>query len=456
MASRLSESPERSVLLVEAGPDNDEADTPPGVAGADLYAALATPGRIWPQLVATRTNRQQPLLYARGRGVGGSSAVNALGAIRGIPDDYDRWADLGCDGWAWADVEAVFETADTMIPNCPLPAAEWGPVGRALHGAATGLGRPFLPDHHVPAEGASPFRLTLRNGRRVSTNDAYLEHARSRSNLTVRGDTPVDRVVVDGGRTRGVVVDGEQLDANAVVLCAGAIHSPAILLRSGLDRPGVGANLMDHPRANAVLALREPGPAGRPACTVIVRYSSGLGGELDMQLLAFDHLGSEPDRLALGMLSVCLMEPRSRGSVRLTSRDPTVDPEVNFDLLSDELDMARMVAGLRYLHEIVGHSAVSAVSDFVGLDDVGTTFAVLEDESELRDWLVASVEDYVHACGTCRMGRPDDPMAVVDPSCRYIGIDGLWVVDASVMPVIPRANTNLTTVMIAEKAAAAI
>jgi choline dehydrogenase-like flavoprotein len=150
------------------------------------------------------------------------------------------------------------------------------------------------------------------------------------------------------------------------------------------------------------------------------------------------------------------MEPRSRGSVRLTSPDPNVDPEVAFDLLSDELDMARMVAGVRYLGEIIGHSAVSAVSEFVALDDAGTTFAGLQDESALREWLVASVQDYVHACGTCRMGRPDDPMAVVDPSCRYIGIDGLWVVDASVMPVIPRANTNLTTVMIAEKAAAGI
>ncbi len=158
----------------------------------------------------------------------------------------------------------------------------------------------------------------------------------------------------------------------------------------------------------------------------------------------------------MGMLAVCLMEPRSRGTVRLASPDPAVDPEVEFDFLSDELDMARMVEGVRYLGEIVCQPAVSSVSDFLALDEAGTTFAILEEEAALRDWLVASVQDYVHACGTCRMGRPDDPMAVVDPLCRYIGVDGLWVVDASVMPDIPRANTHLTTVMIAEKTAATI
>ena len=426
------------------------------MAGADLYAALATPGRIWPALMATRTNSQPPALYARGRGAGGSSSVNALGAVRGIPDDYDRWAELGCEGWAWDDVAGAFETVDAMVSNGPLPAGEWGPVGRALHGAAMAVGHPFVADHHVPAAGVSPFRLTLADGRRVSTNDAYLEPARGRPNLAIRGGALVDRVVVDRGKATGVVVDGEELDAGAVILAAGAIHSPAVLLRSGLDRPGVGANLADHVRANAVLSLREPGPPGRPPCTVIVRYSSGLGGDFDMQLLAFDHLGSEPERLAMGMVSVCLMEPRSTGSVRLASADPNVDPIVEFDFLFDDLDMERMVAGMRHLERVMDQAAFRSTCEFVGLDDSGTTFAVFEDEARVRAWLLASVQDYVHACGTCRMGRPDNPIAVVDPSCRYIGIDGLSVVDASVIPIIPRANTHLTTVMIAERIAAAM
>jgi len=306
MASRLSERPDRSVLLLEAGPDHDSAHTPPGIAGADLYAALATPERIWPQLMATRTTTQPPALYARGRGAGGSSSVNALGAIRGVPADYDRWAKNGSERWAWDDVAATFDTVDAMIANAPLPAREWGAVGRALHDAARDLGHPFVPDHHVAAEGISPFRLTLRKGRRVSTNDAYLEPARARANLTIRGDALVDRVVVEGGRTAGVIVDGEHIDGRSVVLSAGAIHSPAILLRSGLDRPGVGTNLMDHARVNALVSLRHSGPPHRPACTVIVRYSSGLGDDLDMQLLGFDHLGSEPDSLALGISTVAI------------------------------------------------------------------------------------------------------------------------------------------------------
>jgi len=454
MASRLSERPDCSVVLIEAGPDHDAAGTPPGVAGADVYAALTTQGRLWPDLMATRTSEQPPALYARGRGAGGSSSVNALGAVRGLPGDFDGWVMRGCAGWGWTDVAPYFDTVDRMITNGPLPRSEWGPVGTALDGAASALGHGFVPDHHVPTAGVSPFRLTLRDGRRVSTNDAYLEVARQRPNLTVRGDALVDCIVVDRGRATGVVVDGEELHADVVVLSAGAIHSPAVLLRSALDRPGVGANLVDHARVNAVLSLHEPGPAGRSACAVIVRYSSGLGADLDMQLLAFDHLGSEPDRLALGMLLVSLMEPHSTGHVRLTSTDPAVDPVVEFEMLSDQRDMERMVAGTRHLGEIVRHPAVASTADFVGLDDEGTTFAVLDDESALHDWMLRSVQDYVHACGTCRMGRPDDPMAVVDPSCRYIGVEGLLDVDASVMPTIPRANTNFTTVMIAEKVAA--
>jgi 5-(hydroxymethyl)furfural/furfural oxidase len=457
LASRLSERSDRSVLLLEAGPDHDSAGTPPGIAGPNLYDAFDTPERIWPNLMATRTSGQSPALYVRGRGAGGSSSINALGAIRGIPEDYDRWEQMGAEGWAWQDVAPFFDTVDAMIPSRPLPAADWGSVGRALHDAAISLEHGFSPDHHeIGASGASPFRLTLRNGRRISTNDAYLEPARSRPNLTIRGDALVDRVVVEGGRAVGLVVDGEQVDAGSVILSAGAIHSPAILLRSGLDRPGVGANLCEHARVNAVLVLDKPGSADRPACTMIVRYSSGIGGQLDMQLLGFDHLGSTPDRLALGMISVCLMEPRSRGTVSLTSRDPAVDPVVEFNMLDEDIDLDRMIVGVRHLADIVRHPEVTSIASFAGFDEAGTTFDVLDDESGLRDWLRSSVQDYVHACGTCRMGRPDDPMAVVDPLCRFIGVDRLRVVDASVIPVIPRANTHLTTVMIAEKVAATI
>src|SRR5262249_19131540 len=155
--------------------------------------------------------------------------------------------------------------------------------------------------------------------------------------------------------------------------------------------------------------------------------------EADMQLLAFDALGFTPDRLALGQIAVALMQPRSRGRVQLASPDPTVDPAVDFNLLSHRDDLDRMVDGVRHLEAVVGQDAVLEISAGPPLlDEGGTTFADVASDDALHDWLLAHVQDYVHACGTCRMGRPDDPDAVVDPSCRSIGRDGLRVVDASV------------------------
>ena len=455
MAARLSERPERSVLLLEAGPDHRSDDTPDAIAGPNLFEALGLPGRLWPALSATRTPVQAPALYARGRGVGGSSAVNAMGAIRGVPEDYDRWQARGASGWSWAAVGPAFELVDGMIPTSQVPEDEWGSVSLAFRDAAIALGHPFCPDYHAAAAlGVSGLRLTRANGRRVSTNDAYLEPARDRPNLTVRGSALVSRVEVEQRRAVGVLTAGEEIEAGEVIVAGGAIHSPALLLRSGLDRPGVGANLADHPFVGALLALKEPADANRPVFTTVLRYSSGLGGDADMQMLAFNHLGAARERLLLGQVAVALMEPHSTGTVRLASDDPEVDPLVEFNMLSDGRDMERMVHGIRHLNRLVHHPVISAIADSVVLDEQGTSFEDVADDGALREWLVRRVNDYVHACGTCRMGPADDPMAVVDPTCRYIGIEQLRVVDASVMPSIPRANTHLTTVMIAEKVAA--
>jgi choline dehydrogenase-like flavoprotein len=228
-------------------------------------------------------------------------------------------------------------------------------------------------------------------------------------------------------------------------------------LRSGLDRPGVGRNLAEHTLVGALLRRRRLAPEGGTVCGAVVRCSSGLGAAGDLQLLAFDTLGTTPEQRALGQITVSLMEPRSRGQVTLASTDPHVDPCVDFALLSDEVDLERAVIGLGFLRAVVEHEAVAAISEGVPLlDDQGTTFADLDDDGAARAWLLGHVQDYVHAAGTCRMGRPDDPLAVVDPECRYLGVSGLRVVDASVMPSVPRANTHLSTVMIAEKVAAAM
>jgi choline dehydrogenase-like flavoprotein len=377
-------------------------------------------------------------------------------ALRGLPGDYDDWAAQGATGWAWADVEPWFERVDETNPNECF--AVLGDIDRALLTAACAAGHPVCADVRSPDLGAAPTRLTFFDGRRVSTNRAYLDSARSRPNLTIRGDVLVDRVLVEDGRAGGVLLaDGEVVEAAEVVVSAGAIHSPAILLRSGLDRPGVGQNLCEHAMVGALLRRRRPAPDGATAAGAVVRCSSGRGGEGDLQLITLDHLGTTPEARLLGQIVVALMQPRSRGRVSLASEDPRTDPCVEFNLLSDALDMERMLIGLGVLRAVAEHEAVAAISEGEPmLDEQGTSFAAVEDDDAARAWLLAHVQDYVHAAGTCRMGRPDDPLAVVDAECRYLGIARLRVVDASVMPAVPRANTHLSTVMIAEKVAASM
>jgi 5-(hydroxymethyl)furfural/furfural oxidase len=300
--------------------------------------------------------------------------------------------------------------------------------------------------------------LTRRGGRRVSTNDAYLEPARSRSNLEIRGDVLVDRVLVENGRATGVRTSNGNVAAQHVVLSAGAIHSPAILLRSGLGtvRPAIGRNLAEHPKAMFTLNM-DPAVVERdgdsPSIGFILRWSSGLTGcgEADLQLLAISH--SEPSAPGLILVLAAVMEPFSRGAVTLVSDDPAVDPRIEFRLLSDSRDLVRMRLAAQELFALLGNDAVRSITRSLALDERGTTPDDLVDDASLDAWLKATVSDYVHACGSCRMGSPDDPSAVVDPRCRFIGVEGLSVVDASIIPVIPRANTHLTAVMIAERAA---
>ncbi len=242
VAARLSELETRSVLLLEAGPDHTTADGPPGVKAANFFAALTEPDRLWTGLVATRADGQPEALYPRGRGAGGSSSVNALGAIRGTPDDYDRWVtEFGCTGWGWPELRAAFvrceddaefggDGAHGKGGPIPLPRASMDaapPLTRALRSAMRDLGHGHCDDYHAPgATGISRWALTLRDGHRVSTNDAYLEPARGRPNLVVRGDVLVDRVVLDGRRAVGVrTAAGEELAAGAVIICGRDPHA---------------------------------------------------------------------------------------------------------------------------------------------------------------------------------------------------------------------------------------
>jgi 5-(hydroxymethyl)furfural/furfural oxidase len=475
LAARLSEDPGTAVLLLEAGPDHDNAHTPAGVHSANFFNAVFEPGRIWMNLVATRAQGRAESLYVRGRGAGGSSSVNAQGGIRGTVDDYERWAhELGCPGWGWPEMLAAFLRVEDdldyggdglhgkggAIPLSRMPFDELSPFDRALRVAIAALGYPANDDYHAPdATGVSRVALTMRDGKRVSTNDGYLEPARNRPNLEVRGEALVDRVLIDGKRATGVLtVSGEEINAPEVIVSAGAIHSPAILLRSGVgidDGLPVGRNLKEHAATPGFeIALK---PEGRmpsidvPLFSSVLRYTSGLAdaGPNDMQIIWFGAVGPTDDALAGARLMGAVMRVFSSGEVRLRSDDPDVDPIVEFNMLSDERDLVRLRDCVRRMIDVVRAPAVEAITD--GVVALTTPLDDLDTDDAVDAWLLATVCDYVHAVGTCRMGTPGDPAAVVDTDCRVIGYEGLRVCDASVMPDLPRANTHLTTVAIAER-----
>ena len=497
LAARLSEDPRLRILLLEAGRDFRSAETPEHIRIPNPMRAIADDDYRWPKLLARRTEQQEPKLLWRGRAMGGSSTINGQIAIRGIPDDFDRWAAAGCDGWSWQDVLPYFNRLETdmdygdapyhgdsgPIPVYRAPVDAWGPVDRAVRDAALGLGYPWCADHNAPeGTGVSPYAINSRDMVRVSTNDGYLEPARGRANLTIVGNALVDTLGFEGNRPHAnavrVTINGAQVTPRAtreVIVCAGAIHSPAILQRSGIgpaavltplgvtpraDLP-VGENLLDHPIMGLLLTLR----ADRQVTTMMhrhtnccLRYGSGLAGAgaNDMIMIAGNLVSIGGGDLSRGRLAVSVYQAFSQGTVRIVSPDPDLDPAVDERMLSDESDLVRMRDGVRRARAIALHPAIQAITERV---EYGVSGRPIEEEltgDALDRWLFEECSDAQHASGTCRMGSPDDPRSVVDPHCRVLGVSGLRVVDASVMPEVVRANTNFTTIMIAEKIAAAI
>ncbi|MGB0113214.1 MAG: GMC family oxidoreductase [Ilumatobacteraceae bacterium] len=415
VAARLCDAGLRVVLL-DAGPPLVPGEVPQAIDGSSFLDALEVPGRTFEALRASRVGGGPSSRYQRGRGVGGSSAVNAMVALHGDPALYRSW------GWSEAEVDAAW--ASVEIPESAPEPGELGPVDRALLAAAP------------TAERA---RLTRRDGRRVSSAEAMLWPRQDRPNLVVRSDALVDRVLVEGRRAIGVqLADGAVIDADRVVVCAGAVHSPAVLLRSAVDTPGVGLGLQDHPSAALTLALR---PSARSDSTALAIGSLLRQG--DLQFLPMNHVGAAA--AGFGLLMVALMRPRSRaGSVRLASDDPLIDPVVDFALLDDPHDLGRLVAGVRMAVDLLATPPFEEIVESVLIDGVGTPVSSLVDDAAIERWLRTSTGDYVHATSTCSMG------AVVDDVGALRGYEGLFVCDASVFPSIPDVNTHLPTTMLAE------
>lgn len=485
----------KHVLLLEAGPNLRSTETPEAWRSPNPVVALLDPeaadGMLWPGLDAARTTWQQPTPYWRGRGTGGSSSINGQIAIRPPVEDFADWAAGGCTGWSPADVLPYFAKLedDELFGDEPYHGrggptpihrtheAAWGAVDAALSRSAQAAGFGWAPDVNAPgATGVSPYPINSRAGRRVSVNDGYLEPVRRLPNLTVRGDALVDQVILDGLRATGVrvLLDGRPTTvlADSVVLSAGVIHSPAILLRSGIgpsdqlrslgidvrvDLP-VGRGLQDHPTAIVSLPLaagaRITSPHDRHT-NVCVRWTSGEGAPVND--LMFGSLNQNVLAMALadtgassGAYGVWLNKPCSRGELVLTSTDPTAQPRVEERMLSDERDLPRLRVGVRALVDLARRAETTAILDRPLETENAALLAALDNDSRLDEHLLAAVGDAQHGTSTCRMGDPDDHHSVVDPACRVLGVSGLRVVDASIFPSVTRANTNLATIMTAE------
>jgi choline dehydrogenase len=444
LAARLSEDPACSVLLLEAGPDYPAADMPPELLDAIPGPHLAT--HDW-GLTGRASGRT--LVLPRGRVIGGSSTTNAAFALRGAPADYDGWA---IAGWSWADVlpsfvalerdldfpDAAYHGADGPVPIRRYTGAEQSEVAAAATESLSATGVPPIPDHNAPgAVGVSPLPVNAVDGRRMGTVITYLDSARSRPNLTVRGACPVERVMVNHGRAVGVELPGgETIDADEIILSAGTYHSPGLLSASGVDSPMVGANLIDHPAVSIDLPYHGPRQDLARFQLVATLHSSRadpVTDPPDLQILSGGPFpGGEPDAPAIFFVGAALLKPRSRGRV---------GNHIELNYFDDPDDLARLAEGVARAEAVVAGEAIRTLTR-------GERLTPRRSGTELGQWIQANAWSYHHPVGTCAMGT------VVDAQCRVVGVDGLSVVDASVMPDIPSANTHLPTIMVAERVVA--
>jgi choline dehydrogenase len=487
LAVRLTEDPSRRVLLLEAGPDHADVTDDDRLADQMRFSTTLTGWGTDATYVPGLTYN-----YPQGSRTGSGSAVNGAFAVRGLPDDYDRWAAMAGEEWSWRHMLPVLQRLESDSDyndefhgkDGPVPIARWRrdellPPQEALVAAVQEHGIGWIDDHNAPgASGVGVIPMNVRDGVRMSTALTYLAMARGRSNLTVWSDTEVARVVLEHGRAVGVecMRDGQQqsVTGSRVVLSAGAFQSPTLLLRSGIgparhladigvdckvDLPGVGENLIDHEGTVVFLVPRGdlPEPDAR-VCQVGARYSSSVGNAADdmwlsmwgtWELAGFPDLASALGAPVVSALIVGVHDPMSRGTVRLRSTDPDVRPAVDFNMMTDPLDVSRLVEGLQFTLDLASSQAFSKAYSGIGLLDPTSA----RDPSALEAYARSTIGGWFHACGTCRMGTDPDDGAVVDSHLRVHGVEGLYVADASVMPTIPRAPTNISSIAIGERAA---
>jgi choline dehydrogenase len=439
LAARLSEEPGRTVCLVEAGPDY-------GRFADDRWPADMLDARVLPMTHLWERDADDRSA-SRARIIGGCSAHNACLVVWGSRADYDEWG----QEWTFAELEPYLRSAESAIGTRADRAGELSPFHLALLDAGPRVGLPRLGDLNDldATAGIAATPVNARGAVRWNTAFAYLDEARSRPNLTILAETLVDRVTIEGGRARGVLTDRGALTAELVVVAAGAYGSPATLLRSGVGPSGdlarlgigvveelpVGQGLADHPGVGIeweTAAAHVPGPGPVFSVSVVVRGRSDLCADDDWDLHVVPWLDGNDGWRTTAV--VYLLKPDSRGSVRLRSTDPREPPVIDHGFLAEEHDLTRLESGVRLMRRLAAEAgAGTELRPGAGTD--------------LAPYLRREVRGIFHPTGTCAIG------AVVDARAAVLGLDGLVVADASIMPTIPRANTNLSTIAVAERVA---
>ena len=487
LATRLTEDPSKSVLLLEAGPDYPDLESTPSDLKFGYNQAASEIGAphnwsFWGH--ATPENPRMPV--PRGRVVGGSSAVNGQIFLRGVPEDYDGWAAQGNDEWSFikllpyfrkletdTDIRDDFHGTDGPIPVRRHKRENWQPVSSAFYQSSVAVGYPETPDFNNPdAYGVGPMPMNNPNGVRMSTALTYINPVRHRLNLTIRPNVLARRIVFDGNRATGVEIEsgGETFVAEGeqIILSAGAVASPQLLMLSGVgpadhlreigiplvhDLPGVGKNLRDHPLAPVRLSARENAnldPDG-PSLQLGLRYTAdGSPDRNDMQILLSAFSSPMAGRSIEGedmRVSCVLNLAAGSGELKLASADPHVQPVLDYRYLQEPRDRQRLREAVRI---VIGILDQPALKDMV-VERLAPTDEDLASDDALDGYLRGNATTAQHISGTCKMGPASDPMAVVDQYCRAHGLENLRVVDASVMPDCVRANTNCTTIMIGER-----
>ena len=490
LATRLSETPDRSVLVLEAGPDYADFEQYPDdlkFGYAPTASAMGAPHN-WSFTGTANSSQAEPIAVPRGKVVGGTSAINGQVFLRGVPEDYDNWASWGNDEWSFIKVLPYFRKLETDTDivddfhgsDGPIPVRRhkretWLPIQNAFQEACIDAGYPETFDHNNPDSwGIGPAPMNNPNGVRMSTALTYINPNRHRLNLTIRANVLVRRILFAGTRATRVEVEsgGEifTVEGEQIVLCAGAVASPHILMLSGVgpaghlrahgisvvkDAPGVGQNLRDHPLVPIRAKLRDGFhlDPNAPRLQTMLRYTaSGSEYRNDIQIFPSSFstpLGGDPFENE-GVRLTCMLElAEGSGELSLTTADPTVQPKIDCRHLEHPKDRARLREAVRIALKFMEHKSFENIVD--GL--ISPTAEDLESDQALDQWMLKNVWIGQHLSGTCKMGPSSDVMAVVDQYGRVHGIDGLRIADASIMPNCIRANTNLTTIMIGERIA---